>query len=135
MRLVTNTRASVTRGITGAYTHDTGREGPRGLINRLLIAWPAHINDRRICFLYIYPPSYPPAPSRVNNFCRSLLEGRTISTPLRDETRRDISKICANSIFMRVSFRELDVGDCKCEGHSSRRKYISSELGNCRRIK
>lgn len=60
MRLVTNTRASVTRGITGAYTHDTGREGPRSLINRLLIAWPAHINDRRICFLYIYPPSYPP---------------------------------------------------------------------------
>lgn len=45
-----------------ARTYTTGegdREGivareERVLINRLLIARPAHINDRRICFLYIY---------------------------------------------------------------------------------
>ena len=53
------------------YTHEEGR---RGLINRLLIAWPAHINDRRICFLYIYL-RLPPCPRRGQQFLPVVARG------------------------------------------------------------
>lgn len=49
---------TTSQSYTHAYTTGGGGQGAGGemrvLINWLLIARPAHINDRRICFLYIY---------------------------------------------------------------------------------